>query len=1117
MGKCCIFAELLKNKLLSVANLNTDNMKTSKLKTLLSIFAMLLYCFTASAATTTYDDWTSTNKTNGSTSQKTYTFETVSGAQLSFSWSVSSEANYDKLIVTLDGVEVLNKSGEYSSTFTETLSAGSHTLVVKYTKDGSGISGSDQAKVWNVRVYQQPSATIDGITYQVGNNRASVMSATNVSTVVIPDEVTIEGTTYTVTSIGERAFYNCSSLTAITIPESVTSIGEGAFRGCTGELVVHCDICSNSFQDSKFTKVSISSKVESIADGAFDNCTSLKEVVFEDGTDPLALGYNGTSYESLFVDCPLKLIYLGRNISYNASSVYGYSPFYNKKSLRHVVIGNDVKSIEPYAFCGCDSLSSLTIGSGVLTIDHTALWLYPNQENQLQEHLITPDKAIWLTNTPPEGYAYANGRINYTSNSEYTLLNNVQEYPYLSSWFEVGGVIYVPMSPAERACHAIDCTYDSDITAVNVSKEVSYMGVEMEVREVKPYTFCKNDFITDASISHYGNIGDKAFYICSALETIRLGDSICSLGDTTFYHCAELRAISIPDSVKVIGHHCFDGCQLLTEISIPASTIAIGNCAFSGCTQLADVVIEDREEVLNLGSNGAAALFADCPLNSVYIGGKITYNTSREYGYSPFYRNTSLRTVVITDSETQIYDNEFYGCTNLTDVIMGNGVNSIGNYAFSGCSSLESFSFGSSMRMIGAEAFSDCVRMASITSHTATPPICQSQALDDINKWTCVLNVPQNKKQTYQAADQWKEFFFVEDEVVAEYFVLTYMVDGMVHHTEMLKGNNQVTMLAEPTKEGYTFSGWDKTLTTMPNDDVTINGTFNINKYQVTFAVNGVVMQSEQLEYGAEIVSPTLPEREGYTLEGWEDIAPTVPAEDQYYNAVYVPNIYKVYYFVGANLVHIAEVACGDEIPMYIVPNEEDKTFAGWIGMPEAMPAGDLSLYATFNAAKYTVTFKIEGEVISTYSLGSGEDVVVPEAPQKEGYTFIGWKEVENTDFTKDVTYEGSYSINTYKVYYYVGEELVFTDEVVYGKKIPDYIYEPTDTDDEFVGWIGTTYSSMPAHDVIFKANMKNGIEELLKDKENAVIYDLNGRRVLDTENLRGGLYLINGRKVMIR
>ena len=166
---------------------------------------------------------------------------------------------------------------------------------------------------------------------------------------------------------------------------------------------------------------------------------------------------------------------------------------------------------------------------------------------------------------------------------------------------------------------------------------------------------------------------------------------------------------------------------------------------------------------LILGSNGSNPLFADCPLDEVYIGRRLLYQTGSSYGYSPFYRNTSLRTVEITDAETQIYDNEFYGCSNLASLKIGNGVTSIGNWAFSGCSSLDYFSAGYQVDTIGTEAFSDCTGLTKYYSYSIVPPGCGDQALDDINKQECTLYVPDESTDEYKAAPQWKDFFFMEE------------------------------------------------------------------------------------------------------------------------------------------------------------------------------------------------------------------------------------------------------------------------------------------------------------------------------------------------------------------
>lgn len=105
---------------------------------------------------------------------------------------------------------------------------------------------------------------------------------------------------------------------------------------------------------------------------------------------------------------------------------------------------------------------------------------------------------------------------------------------------------------------------------------------------------------------------------------------------------------------------------------------------------------------------------------------------------------------------------EFSGCSNLKDVNIGNGTKTIGAYAFSGCSSLERVACGKQLDSISTSAFLGCKALTEFKTQASIPPICGSQALYDINKWECTLYVPTESIDDYQAADQWKNFFFIE-------------------------------------------------------------------------------------------------------------------------------------------------------------------------------------------------------------------------------------------------------------------------------------------------------------------------------------------------------------------
>ena len=116
----------------------------------------------------------------------------------------------------------------------------------------------------------------------------------------------------------------------------------------------------------------------------------------------------------------------------------------------------------------------------------------------------------------------------------------------------------------------------------------------------------------------------------------------------------------------------------------------------------------------------------------------------------------------------------------------------------------------------------------------------------------------------------------------------------------------------------------------------------------------------------------------------------------------------------------------------------------------------------------------------------------------------------------KDVVVEGSYTVNIYNVYYYVGDELVHTEEVAYGDEIPTYEYTLTN-DDKFLGWEGEQYDTMPAKDITYRASIESGIFGIYGDISKMNVYDLEGRKIDNPERLKSGVYIINGKRVLLK
>ena len=606
----------------------------------------------------------------------------------------------------------------------------------------------------------------DGIEYELSDGLTAEVSDAyfNIKTANIPEKITYEGNDYTVTSI--YAFSGCSSLASVVIPSSVTSIGYDAFEGC-----------------SSLASVVIPSSVTSIGSNAFSGCSSLYSVTVGSGVQSIAA--------SAFTDFngyiqPEKVIWLGNTPPEGYEYVEGRYNYVSNGSFA------GLSNTKVYPF-----LSSMFEKDGIKYVP-------VNPSERTCDAIDCEYDSTAANISIEETVNYKGVELAVKDIRPCTCYGN----KYVKSVkVDYGGAIG---NSAFYACYSVASV---DIAATKIGSMAFYDCGAMTIAKINADTigssaFYGNSAVTEAKITaktigasafensatknpakfevKADNIGDNAFTGCSKLEGVVLGESLKSVGNSAFEDCASLKGITIPDSVTSIGGRCFQGCKSLAyakigtvvsviihdeafsnckslpEIIIPKTVERIGNNVFAGCYALADVTIADRETELKLGSNGSNPMFSSCPLKSVYIGGNITYGTTANDGYSPFYRNTSLETVRITDRETEISENEFYGCTSLKSVSMGDDIETIGRYAFSGCSALESFSFGTGLKSIGDEAFSDCTGMKKLVSKTAVPPVCGTQALDDINKWECTLYVPQESLDAYKSAAQWKEFFFLE-------------------------------------------------------------------------------------------------------------------------------------------------------------------------------------------------------------------------------------------------------------------------------------------------------------------------------------------------------------------
>lgn len=198
-----------------------------------------------------------------------------------------------------------------------------------------------------------------------------------VGSLTIPETISVDGKTYTVTGIGESAFENCSELTGIVIPNTVTSIEDEAFSCCTN--LTSIDLPSNitsigdwAFGMSAVTKMTIPASVTSIGYNPFYNCDDLTSLTVENGNTTYDSRYNcnaivETATDKIIAACSSTTIP-------NDVTTIGVDAFGGLSNITELDLHKNVTTIEPYAFEYCDGLTTIDLPKNLTTIEEAVFY-----------------------------------------------------------------------------------------------------------------------------------------------------------------------------------------------------------------------------------------------------------------------------------------------------------------------------------------------------------------------------------------------------------------------------------------------------------------------------------------------------------------------------------------------------------------------------------------------------------------------------------------------------------------------------------------------------------------------------------------------------------------------
>lgn len=182
------------------------------------------------------------------------------------------------------------------------------------------------------------------------------------------------------------------------------------------------------------------------------------------------------------------------------------------------------------------------------------------------------------------------------------------------------------------------------------------------------------EFITKSNFYLY----DYAFYNCTGLKSVSIGEGLWGIYDFVFEGCKNLETIVLPSSLKTIGEGAFLECESLRDVNLPEMVNDIGERAFGNCYSITSITIPNRVDLLRNHT------FIRCSsLSTINFGSGL--QRIEQYVFDDC---TSLKKVTIPDSVTYINLGAFNGCTSLEKVYFGNGIEKIDYDVFSQCSSL---------------------------------------------------------------------------------------------------------------------------------------------------------------------------------------------------------------------------------------------------------------------------------------------------------------------------------------------------------------------------------------------------------------------------------------------
>ena len=474
------------------------------------------------------------------------------------------------------------------------------------------------------------------------------------------------------------------------------------------------------------------------------------------------------------------------------------------------------------------------------------------------------------------------------------------------------------------------------------------------------------------------SISNNAFKNCS-FSSVSLPSSVTSINNWAFDGCSGLKKTNYLGSLSewlnisfgtvnanptAYSHNLYINDEQITDLVIPEGTTTIKGYSFEGCTSFQSVTIPSSvTSINNWAFDGCSGLKKTNYLGSMNEWLNISFGTVNanpiRYSHNLYIDDKQITDYVIDNGPTTIKGYSFEGYTDLKTITIPKSITSIYNWAFDGCSNLTDVYYGSTAGDFGN------------------------------------ISIGNTGNSYFTKAT--KHFGYT----------ITWVCDGQTYTITAGIPGETITLPDEPQKAGYTFNGWENVPEVMPNESITIEGSFKANTYIAKIFVDGELFDEIPYTYGQKSIDlPAVPKKTGYS-GSWSNYELGVGGT--MINAIYKPNTYTVTFIADGIVVKTFSFAYGSTSVSEPAVPEKEGHFGKWENY--SLGSENITVNAIYTKKQYYITWVVNGKktnVLYYY----GDAIKLPAAPEYDGHTFVKWSpEVPSTMPAKNLVFTAQFKL----------------------------------------------------------------------------------------------------------